>query len=125
MARPASAAIAPAFCAVALFLAGDARAALTASELAQFIRGDGEFGRRFAPSTGLGPIFNDVSCAACHSGDGRGRPSNALTRIGSPDNDMYRSLGGPQIQDRAIPGALAESPSWTDAPRRGGGFTPA
>lgn len=82
---------------------------LSASELAAFVRGDAEFGRRFAPSTGLGPIFNDVACAACHSGDGRGRPGNALTRIGSPDDDMYRSLGGPQIQDRAIPGAVAET----------------
>lgn len=82
---------------------------LTPAELAAFIRGDEEFGRRFAPATGLGPIFNDVSCAACHSGDGRGRPANALVRIGSPDDDMYRSLGGPQIQDRAIPGALAET----------------
>jgi CxxC motif-containing protein (DUF1111 family) len=82
---------------------------LTSTELAAFIRGDEEFGRRFAPAMGLGPIFNDVSCAACHSGDGRGRPENALVRIGSPDDDMYRSLGGPQIQDRAIPGALAET----------------
>lgn len=82
---------------------------LSASELTQFLRGDEEFGRRFAPATGLGPIFNDVSCASCHSGDGRGRPANALTRIGSPDDDMYRSLGGPQIQDRAIPGAIPET----------------
>lgn len=82
---------------------------LSPAELAAFIRGDQEFGRRFAPATGLGPIFNDVSCAACHSGDGRGRPGNALTRIGSPDDDMFRSLGGPQIQDRAIPGAIAET----------------
>lgn len=81
---------------------------LSPTELAAFVRGDEEFGRRFSPALGLGPIFNDVSCAACHSGDGRGRPGNALTRIGSPDDDMFRSLGGPQIQDRAIPGALAE-----------------
>ena len=82
---------------------------LTPSELAAFVRGDEEFGRRFAASTGLGPIFNDVSCAACHSGDGRGRPENALARIGAPDNGMHSSLGGPQIQDRAIPGAVAET----------------
>lgn len=82
---------------------------LSSTELAAFVRGDGEFARRFAPATGLGPIFNDVSCAACHSGDGRGRPSNALTRIGSPDDDMYQALGGPQIQDRAVPGAMAET----------------
>ena len=82
---------------------------LTPAELAAFVRGDEEFGRRFSAATGLGPIFNDVSCAACHSGDGRGRPENALTRIGSPDDGMHSSLGGPQIQDRAIPGALAEA----------------
>ena len=82
---------------------------LSGAELAAFSRGDTEFARRFAASTGLGPIFNDVSCAACHSGDGRGRPGNALTRIGDPGNDMLRALGGPQIQDRAIHGATAES----------------
>ncbi len=81
---------------------------LSATERAAFVRGDEEFARRFSPATGLGPIFNDVSCAACHSADGRGRPGNALSRIGTPDEDMLRSWGGPQIQNRAIPGALAE-----------------
>src|SRR5690606_37196630 len=46
---------------------------LIPAELAAFARGDAEFERRFAPATGLGPIFNNVSCASCHSGDGRGR----------------------------------------------------
>jgi CxxC motif-containing protein (DUF1111 family) len=82
---------------------------LTPSELAAFSRGDAEFERRFAPSTGLGPIFNNVSCASCHSGDGRGQLRNALQRIGTAENDMLRSLGGPQIQDKAIPGAIAET----------------
>src|SRR5687767_1667715 len=81
---------------------------LTPDELAAFVRGDSEFERRFAPSSGLGPIFNNVSCASCHSGDGRGRLSNALQRIGSSDNDLLRAVGGPQIQDKAIPGAEAE-----------------
>lgn len=81
---------------------------LTPSELAAFTRGDAEFGRNFAPTTGLGPIFNNVSCISCHSGDGRGRLENALQRIGSVDDDMLRHLGGPQIQDKATPGAEAE-----------------
>ena len=81
---------------------------LSPAERAAFVRGDQEFGQRFAPAMGLGPIFNDVSCAACHSGDGRGRPDNALSRIGSPDDGMHRALGGPQIQHRAIPGAVPE-----------------
>ena len=81
---------------------------LTTAELAAFARGDAEFERRFAPSTGLGPIFNNASCAACHSGDGRGFLDNALQRIGSEGDDFLRSVGGPQIQDKAIPGAEPE-----------------
>lgn len=81
---------------------------LTAEERSAFVRGDGEFGRRFAPATGLGPIFNNAACAECHSGDGRGRPENALARIGTPEDGMLVLLGGPQIQDRAIPGATPE-----------------
>ena len=78
------------------------------AEMAAFARGDAEFERQFAPNTGLGPIFNDVSCATCHSGDGRGQLRNALTRIGSDADSFQNSIGGPQIQDKAIPGALAE-----------------
>ncbi|HKG91225.1 MAG TPA: di-heme oxidoredictase family protein [Gemmatimonadaceae bacterium] len=81
---------------------------LTTAELAAFARGDAEFGRRFAPSEGLGPIFNNVSCLSCHSGDGRGRLDNALQRIGSADDAFLNALGGPQIQDKAIPGAEFE-----------------
>ncbi|MGQ0539549.1 MAG: di-heme oxidoredictase family protein [Gemmatimonadaceae bacterium] len=81
---------------------------LSVEEMKAFIRGDEEFGRRFAPASGLGPIFNNVSCASCHSGDGRGRLENALQRIGSPEDGFLASLGGPQIQDKAIPGAHAE-----------------
>ena len=81
---------------------------LTADELAAFVRGDTEFERRFAPSTGLGPIFNNASCASCHSADGRGRLSNSLQRIGTAEDNLLRAIGGPQIQDKAIPGAEPE-----------------
>jgi CxxC motif-containing protein (DUF1111 family) len=81
---------------------------LTTAELAAFARGDAEFERRFAPNTGLGPIFNNASCAACHSGDGRGFLDNALQRIGSESDDFLSDVGGPQIQDKAIPGAEPE-----------------
>jgi CxxC motif-containing protein (DUF1111 family) len=83
-------------------------AGLSQAELAAFARGDAEFGRRFAPSSGLGPTFNNVSCASCHSGDGRGRLDNVLNRIGSSADDFLRGAGGPQIQDKAIAGAAAE-----------------
>lgn len=81
---------------------------LSDAEMAAFARGDAEFERQFAPNTGLGPIFNDVSCATCHSGDGRGQLRNALTRIGEAANGFLADIGGPQIQDKAIPGAHAE-----------------
>jgi CxxC motif-containing protein (DUF1111 family) len=83
-------------------------AGLTPAEAAAFARGDAEFERRFAPNTGLGPIFNNASCASCHSGDGRGFLDNALERIGSSSDDFLRAVGGPQIQDKAIPGAEPE-----------------
>jgi CxxC motif-containing protein (DUF1111 family) len=81
---------------------------LTASELAAFARGDEEFERRFAASSGLGPIFNNVSCASCHSGDGRGLPSNILIRIGTPEDEYHTAHGGPQIQDKSIAGIEPE-----------------
>jgi CxxC motif-containing protein (DUF1111 family) len=81
---------------------------LTDAEMAAFARGDAEFSRRFAPSSGLGPIFNNVSCFACHSGDGRGRLDNSLQRIGSVTDDFLTHLGGPQIQDKSVPGAEFE-----------------
>jgi CxxC motif-containing protein (DUF1111 family) len=83
-------------------------AGLTDAEMAAFARGDAEFSRGFAPNTGLGPIFNNVSCFSCHSGDGRGRLDNSLQRIGSAADDFLTHLGGPQIQDKAIPGAEFE-----------------
>ena len=80
---------------------------LTQEELAAFARGDAAFGAAFTAATGLGPIFNNSSCAGCHSGDGRGRPENALLRFGEAP-DFARDLGGPQLQDKAIPGAVPE-----------------
>ena len=87
---------------------------LTPAELEVFLRGDAGFEQTFSAATGLGPIFNDVACAACHSGDGRGRTSNALTRF-SRGSDLARDIGGPQLQDRAIGGAVPEQlPSGVD-----------
>ena len=80
---------------------------LSTEELGVFLLGDAAFERSFSPTEGLGPIFNNTSCGGCHSGDGRGRPDNILIRIGVAP-EFSRNVGGPQIQDRAIPGAIAE-----------------
>lgn len=81
---------------------------LTEAEQRAFAEGDAAFGDRFTIATGLGPLFNNVSCADCHSGDGRGRPENILLRF-SRGNDPALDVGGPQLQDRAIPGADPET----------------
>ena len=80
---------------------------LSPEEGRAFARGDAQFERAFAPNDGLGPIFNNVACSGCHPGDGRGRPENALVRFGEPP-DLAAAAGGPQLQDRAIPGAVPE-----------------
>ena len=87
-------------------------------ELGDFQDGDVQFHRNFAINEGLGPIFNNVSCGACHSGDGRGSPANILVRF-SRGTDLATDEGGPQIQDRFIPGAQPEAlPAGVDVSRR-------
>jgi CxxC motif-containing protein (DUF1111 family) len=91
---------------------------LTPAEAAAFAEGDGQFGKPFAIAEGLGPIFNNISCASCHSGDGRGLPENVLTRF-SLAGDPALDLGGPQLQERAIPGAESERlPAGAETSRR-------
>lgn len=70
---------------------------------------------------GLGPLFNRVSCAGCHTKDGRGRPPESgvgpmdsmLVRLSIPGADAH---GGPnpvpgygdQLSERGIPGVPPE-----------------
>jgi len=87
--------------------------------------GDALFGQTFvsAPAplfSGLGPVYNNVSCVSCHHNDGKGTPtmglitSSLLTRISIPGTDAF---GGPlaapgfggQLQDKAISGKNAEA----------------
>ena len=86
---------------------------LTTAELAAFVAGDEAFEEAFTPATGLGPLFTNVSCAACHSGDGRGRPepefSNLVARI-DPAGATAAGYAhdGAVIQQRALPGVEPE-----------------
>jgi CxxC motif-containing protein (DUF1111 family) len=58
----------------------------------------------------LGPIFVASSCAGCHAGDGKGHLSTQLTRFGQRDSsgNQFLHLGGPQLQNRALPGFRPE-----------------
>jgi len=85
---------------------------LTSVELAAFARGDESFEQEFVTATGLGPIFNNTACGACHPGDGRAHPRAAFKLFGRLQGnsiDLLASLGGPQLQDRSLSGVPAET----------------
>lgn len=84
---------------------------LSESENIRFLRGDVAFNDEiFTADAGLGPLFVANSCGSCHPGDGKGHPFTTLTRFGQTDEtgNQYRHLGGPQLQNRAIPGFQPE-----------------
>lgn len=79
-------------------------APLDGTSQARFAAGADEFAVTETPATGLGPVFNDVSCAACHNRPHTGGSSlRTVTRIGrdGPGGfDDLAALGGPVIQEQ-------------------------
>lgn len=77
----------------------------------QFLAGDVAFNDEiFTIQRGLGPIFVATSCGSCHAGDGKGHPFTTLTRFGQTDStgNQFLQMGGPQLQNRALPGYTPE-----------------
>jgi len=86
-------------------------AGLTEAQNIQFLAGDAAFNNEiFTARTGLGPLFVAASCGSCHAGDGKGHPFTTLTRFGQADSTGNKFLhnGGPQLQNRALPGYIPE-----------------
>ncbi len=86
-------------------------AGLSYEQNRQFLAGDVAFNNEiFTVQTGLGSIFVATSCGSCHAGDGKGHPFTTLTRFGQTDStgNQFMHLGGPQLQNRALPGFMAE-----------------
>ncbi len=86
-------------------------AGLSFEQNRQFLAGDVAFNDEiFTSQTGLGSIFVATSCGSCHAGDGKGHPFTTLTRFGQIDStgNKFLHLGGPQLQDRALPGYTPE-----------------
>lgn len=83
---------------------------LTSAQLSLFLKGDAAFSETFTTETGLGSIFVATSCISCHAGDGKGHPFTTLTRFGQTDStgNQFLNFGGPQLQNRAIPGFSPE-----------------
>lgn len=83
---------------------------LTSAEIADFNQGRDKFLENESPQTGLGPVFNGVSCVNCHQAAAPGGASNNLgvsvvTRIGARVNGVYTDLtevGGPVLQARSL-----------------------
>lgn len=85
---------------------------LSEAENIQFLLGDVAFNDEvFTSANGLGPLFVATSCGSCHPGDGKGHPFTTLTRFGQTDENgnQYLSVGGPQLQHRAVPGFTPEA----------------
>ena len=79
---------------------------LTPDQLAAFAEGREEFESIETPDGGLGPIFNDVSCASCHSAPvSGGAGTSTVTRFGRSNGahfDPLAAKGGSLLQRRAI-----------------------
>src|SRR5229473_2196149 len=84
---------------------GDPFANLSAAQLALVDAGKVEFEAVEAIDEGLGPVFNEASCATCHNGPVGGTTGRMETRFGRIVNggfDPLTELGGSLIQDKGI-----------------------
>ena len=76
---------------------------LTAAQQLAFDEGNRTFSKTYAVEDGLGPIFNDRSCVACHRGGGGS--NRTVRRFGRVENGVFDpliELGGSLIQSRGI-----------------------
>jgi hypothetical protein len=85
---------------------GSPLAGLSTTLGAAFDTGLEAFHEEDTAASGLGPVFNNVSCVACHSVPAAGGGSAILeTRFGRMVNgqfDPLTALGGSLLQDKAI-----------------------
>jgi CxxC motif-containing protein (DUF1111 family) len=96
----------------ALWAIGDPLPGLTDEELGRFIEGRSLFRRIFTDADGLGPLFNENSCNACHTdpADG-GTGDQFMIRAAAihPDGscDPLTAVGGDNLRQRVIAHAAA------------------
>lgn len=85
---------------------------LTPQQLQRFQAGRADFMHVFQASEGLGPIFNQTSCASCHNNPVGGPGGQLVTRFGYTDGkgnfDPLEALGGSLLQANAINVACQE-----------------
>ena len=85
---------------------------LDAQQQARFDQGRIQFERTIMIEDGLGPTFNQTSCASCHNNPVGGHGNQAVTQFGRLDKkggfDPLVSLGGSLLQANAINDACLE-----------------
>lgn len=89
-------------------------AGVTVAERQAFEAGARAFARVYDVAEGLGPVFNDDSCNACHRGGGGS--NRRVTRIGRAVDgaiDPLTDLGGSLLQDRGIGTVRTADGDWT------------
>ncbi|MFM2313960.1 MAG: hypothetical protein RLZZ04_3236 [Cyanobacteriota bacterium] len=91
---------------------GEVAESLTGKDLKRHREGDIAFDAVFVTSPakvhgGLGPLFNNVSCAACHLKDGRGLPEQGqlLVRVSNPEKTSNLEVSGRQYSLEATIGS--------------------
>jgi len=97
---------------------------LTPSELDRFTQGKVVFSREFTPETGLGPFFNNVSCAKCHEqpvvgGAGAFGEDDVDTERHAaageqPTCDELEAAGGPVFRQQTTGPDLPSIPGFAD-----------
>ena len=91
---------------------GDPLPNLTIEQMARFLTGLEDFEEVETAESGLGPIFNNTSCVACHAqGASGGGGTNLVTRFGRLVNGHFDPLnkkGGSLLQQFAIDAAGKE-----------------
>jgi CxxC motif-containing protein (DUF1111 family) len=91
---------------------GGALVGLSLDEQQRFEEGKILFNTVLNVEDGLGPIFNQNSCAVCHSNPIGGSGSHAVTRFGFATEDSFdplAELGGSLLQGQSISEACAEA----------------
>ncbi len=98
--------------------AADPAGGMSARDAARFRAGEAIFHAEWQPAPnvsegvdGLGPLYNAVSCAACHGGPAAANPADRfggrLLRLSRPDGSPD-PVYGLQLQDRAVRGHAPE-----------------
>ena len=112
---------------------GDPLPGLTADEAERFVAGRALFDRVFTAAEGLGPLFNENQCSACHTSPASGGTGEQLvlkaTRFEPPLTcDLMVEEGGENLRRRVTPALAAHGfgaePAPPGATERGRFTTP-